>query len=410
MKHLPLPMRNSCLVLLYFLLSFAGLAQEHQAALVQIEENGLHKILLTPEIRAVSMNNTAFLRLLDQDNNEVPYVILKGSDRKFSDYTNLEITDTNVLQDSVTSILITNTTGSTLDRLTLKIANTAVNKRYTLSGSDDQNKWFGLVSDGSLYNLSDNERTYIEKTISFPLNTYAFLRIDIDDKHSLPINVMSVGLYRNRIRTQPSLILEEFTYSIGLDKENQRTKIDFSSKLAHQIDGIIFDIHTPQYVREAKILVEKANENEKRNALSSNILSHFQLNSEAEEILGFHPFKNNKFTIQIENEDNPPLDIKSIKLTQNPLYMLADLKPDGSYKIVTDSGYGRPSYDLVNFISDIRADVPEAKIADLVTLDSHESEAVKSFWQTNIFMWICIVLGIGVVGYFSLGLLKDMKA
>jgi hypothetical protein len=35
--------------------------------------------------------------------------------------------------------------------------------------------------------------------------------------------------------------------------------------------------------------------------------------------------------------------------------------------------------------------------------------AEKPFWQTQIFMWICIIAGGAMVGYFAFGLLKDMK-
>ena len=53
--------------------------------------------------------------------------------------------------------------------------------------------------------------------------------------------------------------------------------------------------------------------------------------------------------------------------------------------------------------------IPKATITNFHKIEKEKHIKEKSFWQTNGFMWLSIVLGIGIVVYFALGLLKDMK-
>ena len=74
-----------------------------------------------------------------------------------------------------------------------------------------------------------------------------------------------------------------------------------------------------------------------------------------------------------------------------------------------DSTLSKPQYDLVNFAFNSK-DYPKATISNLTKIESKkENASEKPFWQSKAFMWICILFGIAIIGYFAIGLLKDMK-
>ena len=104
------------------------------------------------------------------------------------------------------------------------------------------------------------------------------------------------------------------------------------------------------------------------------------------------------------------MEINKINLFQSPVSILTDLKANENYTVKIDSTWSEPQYDLANSGIDFNQNYPVATISNLEKLDqSKPNEQEKTFWQTPLFMWICIVLAVVIIGYFALGLIKDMN-
>lgn len=403
-------MKTNLSILISIFAMHVGFSQSHKGSIEPINESGLHKLLLSPEIRSASKENTGYFRILDANNKEVPYVVLNSEDRQFSVFSPFTIYSKEVIKDSITAIVITNSSKQLLDKFTLKIANTAVNKQYDISGSNDQAQWFGLVSNATLSQLNNRDSTFVEKTIDFPSNQYSYLRIDFKDKKSLPINVMAVGLYNSKLQWQEPTALSFYNYKISEDSKRKVTNITFTAANAYQIDAMAFSIKTPSYLRNAQLIVTNTQTLKKQSITYDDVYLNFQLNSTQNTTIDFTDFSKKQFIIEIENQDNQPLEITGIKLLQKPLFVVANLKSEQNYYVVVDSTYTKPSYDLINFIPNKTSNFPEATITQFTKVNKATKTAIKkAIWETNAFMWGCIVIGIAVVGYFSMGLLKDMK-
>ena len=132
-------------------------AQNYQGKLNQVSESGLNQILISPEVRSASQNNLDYLRIFDAKNNEVPYVLFEGKSMD-SQYENLSILSKNSVPNKVTSVIVSNEKALNLEHLILKIANTDVDKTYSISGSNDNNEWFGLVINQTITDLNDREK------------------------------------------------------------------------------------------------------------------------------------------------------------------------------------------------------------------------------------------------------------
>lgn len=394
------------LVLLF--VSFWGWSQNYKAEIKNIQEDGFHQIQLSSEIRAVANENLAFLRILDTTKKEVPYVIsnFKGESEN---YISFKILSKNSIKDSITAIVIQNETGKKINQLNLKIANAALTKQYQVSGSYDQEEWFGLVANETLKDLVATKGIDLEKTIYFPVNDYPYLRIEFNDKKSLPINIQAIGINENQFLPDELIEVNAFTYKIIEDKERKVTQIVFSAQKKYQIDAISFAIATELYARETRITIKEEIKNKKSTTIRDGLLSSFLLNSKMDSKIRVSNLNEKEFTIEIENKDNQPLEIQNIQLFQKPITIISRLKANEKYEVVIDSTYSKPIYDLVNFMESFTVGMPKATITNFYKIEKEKHIKGKSFWQTNLFMWICIVLGIGIVVYFTLGLLKDMK-
>ncbi|MDP9956462.1 hypothetical protein J2X97_002121 [Epilithonimonas hungarica] len=396
--------------LIPILIASFSLAQSYQGKINKVSENGLHQILLSPEVRSASQNNIDYLRIFDAKNNEVPYVIYEGKSSNFSS-NNFTIISKTAVPNVATSIIISNENALNLDHLTLKIANTDVDKKYNISGSNDQKEWFGLVINQKVIGLNDAGENFVERDFAFPLNNYKFLKIDFIDKNSLPINILGASLEESHSVNQSKTELKNFTQKIETDKKQKQTRITITFANPQVIDRIGFDISSPSYfLRDARILINKSRVYKKSTENYVENISAFQLNSKSKNRFDVQSFFAKEFTIEIDNQDNPALEIKKISLFQSPVSILTDLKSNENYTLKIDSTWSAPQYDLANSGIDFNQNYPVATISNLEKLEQAKSnEEAKTFWQTPLFMWICIVLAVAIIGYFAVGLVKDMN-
>ncbi|RAR49686.1 hypothetical protein B0I10_103107 [Flavobacterium lacus] len=404
------PLMKNKFAFLLILIAFQGFAQNYNGTLSTINQDGLHLILLNPEVRSATNSNTNFFRILDENKNEVAFVNYKPKNENKFDFIELPIVSKRILNDSVTSIQVENKSERSLNSLVVVIANTSVVKNYNVSGSNDGENWFGLVQNQQLSNLYSEKEKQVEKTISFPLNNYSFLRIDFSDKKSLPINLMKVGIYQSEINYVSQLELTDITQNVISNKEKKKTQISIRFKTPQVISKIDFDIRSDLYYRNVRILVNKSRRIKKRSENYQEEISSFVINSKTNNQFILDDFFEKEFIIEIDNQDNQPLEINKISFFQSPEYVLANLKSTENYTVIIDSTLSKPNYDLQNFEFENSKELKVLTIENFKKYNLVKSQSQEQkFWQTKWFLWICIVIGGLAVSYFALGLLKDMK-
>ncbi|CAH8283357.1 hypothetical protein EV196_102318 [Mariniflexile fucanivorans] len=396
---------------IFLLLSTVTLvSQNFKGAISEVNQDGFHKILLSPEVRSASASNTNYFRILDAKENEVPYVLLNDESSMQSSYSEFNFENVNNTKDSVTSIVIENKNKQKLDHFTLKIANTKVKKTYTISGSNDKKEWYGLATNQVFYGLNEAEKTTVEQTFSFPLTDYAFIKFDFNNKESLPLQILNVGVYKNQFSTVSQVEITDFKIKNTNNKKNKTTQLSVTFAMPQHIESMVFDIENEVFLREAKILVNKNRTIKKRIETYQENVFNFELHSGTHNTFELPYIFEKEIVIEIENNDNPPLNIKHLKFFQKPLYVICNLKKNEAYEAIIDTTLQKPIYDLVNFKASFNTDLPEAVITNFNKIDTQNKVSeTKSFWQTNAFMWLCIILAILVISYFAFGLLKDLK-
>lgn len=396
--------------IIFFILLFNfSLGQEYEGKISAVSSNGLHEILLSPEIRSASKDNMAHFRIQDSKKREVPYVFFDGKALE-SKTINFPIFSKNILKNKVTSIVFSNTESLNIDHLLLKIANTDVVKKYNIYGSNDTLEWFGLVNNQRASGLNDSNGTAVEHLFGFPLNNYKYLKFEFIDKNSLPINVLEANLYLDSISNREQIVLEDFVQKVTSNKKLKQTEIQITFKKAQVINEIQFFISAPNYfLRETEIIVEKSEKIKNRKESYQKIVERFELNSNKTNKFFINQLFVNQFTVIIHNADNPELVINKIELLQNQSSVIADLKKNEKYTIIIDNKLNAPNYDLARLGIDLKANYPKTSIVDFEKISKNEGVSThKGFWQSKAFMWICIVLAVLILGFFSLSMIKDL--
>jgi hypothetical protein len=402
---------NKFLVILF---AVNGLLAQHKttAKIESVKESGLHKIILPAEIRSFSKEELGDFRILDSKGIEVPYYILQGNgETNSSSFSECKILSKTWIPKSKTTIVFENPKAS-IDEIVLSITNSDVTKPYSISGSDNQEEWFGLVNNSQLNELENSEDTHILKTIPLPLTSYRYLKIDFNDKKTLPINVLKIGFFTNK--TNSPNVEEIFAKNSRILQipAQKKTRIYITFDNPQIVNQISFNISSPNlFQRNAQIYVNKKSLLKHKVKTIQETISNFELNSDAKNAFAIPQLFEKEFFIEIENRDNQPLALAKIQFFQNQVAVIADLKANEKYTIQTGNPkLPAPEYDLENFKNKMSNNLPEAKIYDIKHAASHKTNAQeKSFWQKSWFMWLCIGLGGIAVLYFTTHLVKDMK-
>ncbi|MGK4569148.1 hypothetical protein [Flavobacterium sp. 3HN19-14] len=235
---------NKCLLLI--LLGNFALAQT--TAKIQVKTNGFNKIVISPELRALSKTDLSDLRIYDAKNHEIPYLRIEENDSKpHYDFEEYPIFGKMIDEKDSTSMVVENPMKE-INSLTLFIANTSVNKTYNLYGSNDYKSWFGISQKQKLEDLSENSNAYVIKTIVFPRCTYRFLRIVFNNKKTLPINVLHIGNLKPAAKNGIDLLPAVPDYStVSNVQGSKKTVIAVRYKNPTIINKMVFHISGQRY-------------------------------------------------------------------------------------------------------------------------------------------------------------------
>jgi hypothetical protein len=401
--------RFFALILVIFTLSSIN-GQDYKGTLPFITKDGFYLVLLDPDLCSASKSNSAYFRIIDSHENEVPYVYYQALDENNIHFIELPIISKSTQMDSFTSVEIENKNLNALNNISLFISNTSITKSLNVSGSDDRENWFGLVQNQLLTNIYDEKSGQVEKVILFPLNNYRYLKIDFSNLNSLPINVLNAGIYRSEINYVRQLELSGFEHKIVHDKVKRKTLIYISFDSPQAVSELSLDIHSNLYLRNATIWVERSRKVKKRNKKFRNQIASFTINSALKSVFEIPTIFEKDFVIEIENQDNPPLNIQGISLFQKPVYALVYLKTSQKYTVIVDTSLSKPTYDLQHFQPE---NIKNIEVLDIDNFTQIKADIVLTknlkFRQSKWFLWISLIVGCVIITWFTWKLIKDLE-
>lgn len=436
-------MRKSVVFIAFLLLSLMPLSTSDSATSLltprdfqyyvdltgRIKRNTLYKVHLSANVLKKCAAGCSDMRLFGSDHNEVPYVIIENESpgEKHESYT-LKITKYTDQIDSTVITMELPEKHRPISLVDLDIADRDFLKNAALYGSHDMKSWNKLVED-TLYDFSF--QVDLRKTnIQFTKSSYRYYRIKLIDAQrvgndhpsirlkyeGLDFSVDNLKNKKLRIhkmvasttsKTDRTVVYDNavFTdFSMHLD-EDRNTVIILDADLP--ADRISFDLSHPYYYRKVSIHTSDTGKEDSYQYFTQGSIYSFPLSgfTEARNDISYPTPKHRYYKFIIENKNNPPLDVRSIKFewVQKNLYFVA-LSDSWKYALYFGNGtVYRPDYDLSNFIRqdnwfeqkhEILETVPVTQNADYIpTLSKDKRTQIEKIILTGIV--ILLVLGIG---------------
>ncbi|WP_439695149.1 hypothetical protein ACFGVS_18925 [Mucilaginibacter sp. AW1-7] len=384
-------------------LMFTASAQKsfkYGAALQQVDSTGFYRISLKPGFVAKAGNDMADIRIADAKGNFVSYIQAGSLPQKNQQsFVVFNRVDTRLPADTGTTYVVENKTGLALDRLWIKLQNTAVQRKVNLMGSDDLQQWFAIQENIPLQEAVQNSEGSYLQLLSFPASSYRYLKMLVNDKNKTPIKFLQAGIYTEYAKTLaytpiPSL---RFTHA----DSNKTTFISIKLNDNYQVNKLHLNISAPKYFKR-NITVYQIIGGYKE------VIAEAELNSTKNNDLLFSA-KASQLLLQIANGDNQPLTITGIDAYQTDQYLVSYLDGKQSYRLlVGDSTAQAPEYDLKFFADSIKDNIPTISHGAVVKNNTVLQAQVKAGKDYTVLIWVAIIIALGLLLLLTLKMTKEV--
>jgi hypothetical protein len=371
------------------------------------DTSGFYSISITPQLSSHLKTDLTDIRVVDNKGQWVPHIIRTASSDSIPTETKIDLNIVSIEHHSRESIIIVaNQDKRLLNNFILRLKNAATERMISLSGSDDNQKWF-IISDSIL--LAEpvgNSKDENVKEIHFPSIEYRFLKLIIRNSGKDPLNLLAVGA---RIEGPYTSInrAENPSPTIKQVDSAKWSFIEVHNNEPYQINQLSFDVRQPAlFDRIARLYLQKKDGIVRM--WESYPFSEIRISRTASSGQTLPLVQAKEFYIIISNEDNPPLEIVSIKSFQPARELVTYLEKGKTYELLLDDRNATaPNYDLQEFAGKIPVQ-PQAlrtgQLAIVAQTAVAAGEKINKWW-----IWVAIASVIIVLGYLTLQLTKDMN-
>ncbi len=403
----------------------------------EVKKGGFYRIILPVEILERCEKSCKDIRLFDNENREIPFVILENRipAKKAVQYP-LDVVSYNGQAEKTGIVLKRTSYLEPVNRMELESPDRDFNKTVSVWGSADMKNWKPLGQE-AIYDFSS--RVNLRKMyVALGENSYPYFRLTIDEgkektdfknirliydgidfststytKKKLKITRFVV---LNDIQSQEKVVYDDLKIlpSVSTDTERRITEIPFSTTLP--FSAVEFVIDNPYYYRKIKLYGTNTNRKDNLVLINQDALYSLPISNlnEAKKSINFLPPQEYRsYKIVIENQSNPPLKIESIilKWGQKQLFFIG-LDDQQEYRLCCGSPtVEEVSYDIAKMV---RADnwftqpSESLKISTITQNTNYKPfklKGDKTLLEKNIFV-IVLVLVVMVVAFFLFQLWK----
>ncbi len=404
-------------IILFCLMISASQAQSfnYQTKVLKVNEKGFHNILLSPAINSKMNPNFSDVRIYDNENIEIPYLLRTETSVTYSQlFKEYKIISNEIIKGSITRLIIKNQEKSKVNNISLMIKNSDVDKKMKLFGSDDQKNWYIIKDNYLFFSIYSNTESSELKLMNFPLSDYSYFKIEVDDSKSAPIKILKVGYYDDyselgKYTEVPGMKISQIDSS-----EVKRSYIKITFDTPQYIDKLELNFGGPSYflrnVNITNLIIDSSGRDHRDDESYFETMQKIEISSNYSNVIYFSKFKTKDFYLLVENGDNQPLKINGGKAYQLNNYLTADLEVGKEYNLKFGSPeLSFPDYDLKYFQENIPSSIPIISTGEISELNSDQQVIQPSPVGNKIILWIVIGVIVLFFGILAVKMVREMK-
>ncbi len=387
-----------------------GMAQDKnfnfRRKLNTIDSAGWHSIILPSSFFKSSNPSFSDLRIYqftDKDTVEAPYV-LTVHERQVTEKT-LELPAINQSKkDGKQYLTFELKKDQFVNYLNLAFDEDNYDGSATLKGSTDQKEWFEIDTQ-RIISIQNVEMNFASASLYFPNTNYRYLRVELEADRPL---TFSSATFKDQVINPGILTMLQPIWKQTLDKPAKQSIVNIDlSELQPVVQLNVETEEANDYYRSFRLerLIDSTQSPKGWERYYETIMDGFLTSIDKNE---FH-FNNtfaSKLRLVISNADNTPITIKSISLYSPKVELIVRLKPsNNSFLYYGNKTIKAPSYDLVVFKEKIPTSAPAVSLMTEEKL-AKEKEPVSALIENKIWLWLVMAAVIGLLGFFTLKMMK----
>jgi hypothetical protein len=396
----------------FLILTFAqyGFAQTvWKADIPVVDKSDYYNVELRQELVGAGL---AYIKIFDEQNAETPYFIRSANPiQEINNFENYKL-ESSIVRDSLNIIVVNNHASEDINRFYIVLQKAETEKFAAIRGSNDMKQWYIVKQSVEVSRAGQQTTDNTEMLIlDFPQGNYQYYEITLWSNNRSPLDILKIGkiknsnLYGNFVEIE----LGKFIQESNNDEDNlYNTYIRFSdAQHLYYINKIEFGIkNKPDYFRQAEI--------RDSTSYGTTRLFHLSLSSRKENIFFTNdlPFSPQTHII-IENRNNPPLTVDSIKIYGLCRYACVYLEAGKRYNLISDRRNPVSSrYDIEHFKDNISTDLPILQLEDLQDYTIPKEVVPKrelSLIEQPIFLWSVIIIVGAFLIFVCFRMIREVK-
>lgn len=403
--------RSVVLVFIFLLMKFSVPAQSFglHGMLEEVRTSGFYRISITPALTALSNADLSDLRIRDSASGQfVPYILRTESSVTREEVFNEFRLLTNTTEGRYTTVIAENLQPMPIAALSLTIRNTAAGRVASLSGSDDNAKWYTIDDAVQIHRSYSNKENSYTETISFPVSNYRYYRVKVDNGKADPLNIIQVSTQVSAEKGTPAgYYMSPASIIAQKDSSDQRSYILVRNEQPYLTERIMLDVSAPRfYKRDASLYVMHSSRDSDNLTMPA---AGCTIKTGIPAIANIPPQKVHTLMIVIDNRDNPPLKVTQVTTGQEKQCMIAWLEQGRRYELLTgNTQAAMPDYDLNQFRDSVPADIKSLSFGPMGPM-AQQLPAQKKIEDGKIWLWPVIILAVAAMSFLTFRLLKDMN-
>lgn len=369
-----------------------------------------HKITLPDDIFGKISENLNDIRVVgintNHDTIEAPYVIRLTTEEMLSKEVPFKMINVSY-SDNGYFFTFEIPTEESINQIKLEFKQLNFDWQLKLEGSQNQQEWFTITENYRILSIK-NELTDFQFTkISFPNSNYRFLRLHIDSREKPNLIIAKISEHQ-----VTNGVFKNYPIKNTKTKENKQlrqTEIEVDLQMPVPVSRIKIGIaNTFDYYRPFTVhYLTDSIHTEKGWKYNYNVLSSGTLNS-----LEVNEFKMRNTIVQklkfiIQNQDNLPLTIDTIQISGYVHELVARfIEPATYFLLYSNKMANKPQYDITRFIDNVPEILTTLELGEETKIKKGELPKKEAFFKNKIWLWTIITLIIGLLGWFSVKMIR----
>jgi hypothetical protein len=375
-----------------------------KSALPDVRKDGLHAIVLAPELMGVSRDDLGDLRLLDSAGREVPYVIRTaeaGTHAHFEPYALLR----NEVLPKNTIIEVERPSDQAMEQLLIRVRPAEVGKQLRVTASDDRKQWYMVRDDAMFLQGAIGDPPYQVLSVPLPRSDYRYYRVELNDSLTPPMRVLDVG----RMVGERASVRRTDAAALAWTQQDTANTTILHVRSPHPLvlDRIAFTVKdTGLFHRAGRIQAWRwaTNGNGRRKRVQREAMgvASFTIGSDKAWVIDPGMQRLDTFDLVIDNGNDRPLRFSDLRASVTERLLLAELKPGERYTLTSGAPErSAPRYDLAHFATDLPAPVDTLSAGGLEAMPRDAAKG-PGFDPARWWIWaviLALMAGMGVLAF-----------